>query len=228
MDEVRGRSLTTLGLLAEPVRRRLYEYVATQPGAVDRQSAADGVGIARPLAAFHLDRLVRGGLLTAEYRRRSGRSGPGAGRPAKFYRRNDATVEVSLPARRYVLAAEIFAEGLEEAGEAATDGALNVARDHGRRVAGSARTQGRLSRRSGRTALRSVLTDVGYEPEDAADGGFLLRNCPFHALVPEHRPLTCAMNLALLRGVSSAIPEAGLTPQRRDEPGLCCVAFAAS
>ena len=95
-------ALAALAPLADPVRRRLYEFVVRQPDAVDRDAAAAGAGIGRPLAAFHLDRLVSGGLLEAVYRRRSGRTGPGAGRPAKFYRRaRDSEVEVSLPARRY-------------------------------------------------------------------------------------------------------------------------------
>ena len=54
---------------------------------VDGNEAAASVGISRALAAFHLDRLVKDGLLIPEYRRLSGRTGPGAGRPAKLYRR---------------------------------------------------------------------------------------------------------------------------------------------
>lgn len=57
---------------------------------VDTSIRVDGAGVgldvgehtARALAAFHLDRLVKAGLLETEYRRLSGRTGPGAGRPA--------------------------------------------------------------------------------------------------------------------------------------------------
>src|SRR5438045_1003412 len=81
------RDLDTVALLADPTRRALYEYVSSASDRIDRDAAADGVGIARGLAAFHLDRLAAAGLLVVEYHRRNGRSGPGAGRPAKFYRR---------------------------------------------------------------------------------------------------------------------------------------------
>jgi len=95
-------ALDRLAPLADPVRRTLYAFVVAQPEAVDRDAAAAGVGVGRPLAAFHLDRLAAAGLLEVEYHRRSGRTGPGAGRPAKFYRRaRGLETSVSLPPRRY-------------------------------------------------------------------------------------------------------------------------------
>lgn len=50
---------------------------------MSRAEAADAVGVARTLAAFHLGKLVDAGLLEVAHRRLTGRSGPGAGRPAK-------------------------------------------------------------------------------------------------------------------------------------------------
>src|SRR6476661_2344927 len=100
-DEVEARggdAIAAAAVLAEPVRRALYEHVADRDAPVDRDEAAAATGIGRPLAAFHLDRLVAAGLLEVEYRRRSGRTGPGAGRPAKFYRRTRGlNVDLSLP-----------------------------------------------------------------------------------------------------------------------------------
>src|SRR3954452_7861386 len=173
-------ALARAALLLEPVRRRLYEFVAEQPGAVDRDGAAAGVGIGRPLAAFHLDRLAEAGLLDVEFRRRSGRSGPGAGRPAKFYRTSaiDA-VEVSVAARRYGLAAELFAEGLEGAGATTRDAVTDAARSYGERVA----TTARAAATDDTAAIAGALRDHGYEPEFEPDGTIRLRNCPFHALV---------------------------------------------
>jgi len=48
------------------------------------------------LAAFHLDKLLEQGLLDVEFRRISGRAGPGAGRPAKLYRLSARQLEVTL------------------------------------------------------------------------------------------------------------------------------------
>jgi predicted ArsR family transcriptional regulator len=210
-----------VGLLTEPVRRQLYELVVSTPEAVSRDHAASALDIGRPLAAFHLDRLVEGGLLEVEYRRRSGRSGPGAGRPAKFYRRAaDRQVDISLPARRYRLAAEILAEGLDRAAEpAAMDGVRDAARATGRRLAHDA-----IGSQPPRAALMQVLIDGGFEPFEE-QGVIRLRNCPFDALVQDHRDLTCGLNLTLLESVAAELPGTGLTPIRRPRDGLCCVEF---
>ncbi|MGH7569550.1 MAG: helix-turn-helix domain-containing protein, partial [Gemmatimonadales bacterium] len=119
-----GRAVeTTIGriaVLADPVRRALYFYVAEHREEVSRDQAARDVRIARPLAAFHLDKLVEHGLLAVSYRRLSKRRGPGAGRPAKLYRRSGLQVDVSLPPRGYELAARLFARALAANTPAAT------------------------------------------------------------------------------------------------------------
>lgn len=208
--------LNQIAVLAEPVRRRLYELVARSGMPVDRDAAAEGAGIGRPLAAFHLDRLVRAGLLDVEYRRRSGRTGPGAGRPAKFYvRPRDRELSVDLPSRSYDVAAEILATGVERAGQSRAS-VLEVARERGRAMAARAATS---------AGLLPMLETQGYEPLLDDDGVVRLRNCPFHALVAEHRELTCAMNHALLDGAANAIADAGFRAVSDPREGMCCVAF---
>jgi predicted ArsR family transcriptional regulator len=112
--------LDAVGVLNEPVRRALYRYVVTQRGDVSRHEAAAAVGVQRTLAAFHLDKLVGAGLLEASFRRLTDRTGPGAGRPAKLYRRASVDHTVSLPPRAYQMAAELLAEVVDEAGADAT------------------------------------------------------------------------------------------------------------
>lgn len=220
MENATG-SLDQLAVLAEPVRRRLYEYVVAQPAPVDRDEAALGLEIGRPLAAFHLDRLVDGGLLEVEFHRRSGRTGPGAGRPAKFYRRAaERQVDVSLPPRRYGLAAEILADGLDRSKEpAAVAGVLEAAKAVGEDLAMQVGPPG------WRDGLIGVLRSNGYEPFEEPDGVTLLRNCPFDALAEGHRQLTCSMNLALLSSIAERLPGAGLVAEPRPADGFCCVAF---
>ncbi|MFS2294468.1 MAG: transcriptional regulator, partial [Actinomadura sp.] len=93
--------IDAIALLKDPVRLRLYEFVVAQGREVGRNEAAEAAGVTRTLAAFHLDKLVDGGLLEAGSRRLTGRSGPGAGRPAKVYRRAAGERGVSVPARDY-------------------------------------------------------------------------------------------------------------------------------
>src|SRR5437867_11602565 len=95
-----AQRLKSVASLDDPVRRRLYLYVADQEGDVSRDQAARALQIPRALAAFHLDRLVKSGLLETTYRRLSGRSGPGAGRPSKLYRRAALRLDLTLPPPR--------------------------------------------------------------------------------------------------------------------------------
>lgn len=215
--------VTAIAALQEPTRRRLYELVLEREGGISRDEAADALAIGRPIAAFHLDRLAEAGLLETSYRRMSGRTGPGAGRPAKIYGRGSATVEVSLPARTYDVAAELFATALE-AGDRA--GLLEGAGARGRTLGEEARVElgPEPSPERRDAALVDTLRRAGYEPR--VDGGsILLRNCPFDALVDAHRNLTCGMNLAILQGIRDGIGETGREPRPVDIPGYCCAAF---
>jgi predicted ArsR family transcriptional regulator len=228
-----GDAIASAAVLAEPVRRALYEHVAGRDEPVDRDQAAAATGIGRPLAAFHLDRLVAAGLLEVEYRRRSGRTGPGAGRPAKFYRRTRGLdVELSLPARRYRMAAEIFADGLDRRpDDEVRDEVRAAARERGTALAAGAATgagsggaKTRRSRNAARQELVAVLAREGFEPTD--DGREIrLRNCPFDVLATEHRGLTCSMNLALLEGLSDGVGDSGLNAVAGPRDGSCCVRF---
>jgi predicted ArsR family transcriptional regulator len=197
-----------VGALSEPARRALYEYVAAAHQEVSRNEAAEAVGVSRPLAAFHLDRLVDVGLLEASFRRLTGRSGPGAGRPAKLYRRAAGERSVSLPPRAYRTAAELLAEAVEEAG---ADTALHEsARRYGRHVAAAVGPE-----------PIAALGALGYEPADTGDR-VLLRNCPYHPLARQFPPLVCGMNLALVEGLLAGLD--GDEVARMDPaPDRCCV-----
>lgn len=217
--------LSAIGSLQDPVRRSLYRYVASQPGEVSREEAAAGVGIQRQLAAFHLDKLVNAGLLETTYRRLSGRTGPGAGRPAKLYRRSSAEHSVILPPRHYDLAAELLANAVEEAGDRPARAALtDVARRFGRRLGEELRSH--LGSRAGRerrlTALADSLDGYGYQPRREGSA-VRLTNCPFHALAEGHRDLVCGMNMSLINGVIEGMEAKDLVPCLDPRPGECCV-----
>lgn len=226
LDRVTDRGLDDLSTLADPVRRRLYLYVLEQPEPVSRDAAAAALDMTRSLAAFHLDRLVEAGLLVAEYRRLSGRTGPGAGRPSKLYRSSGRVVRAALPERRYEVAAELFAAALsapnagpEALGVAAADYGRDLGRES-RRRAGS-----RAGARRTSAAVESVLRDAGYVPF-RRDGEIRLLNCPFHEIAQQHRQLTCGMNLALLQGLLAGAGASELSARLDPTPGLCCVAIA--
>ena len=220
--------------LNDPVRRALYFFVAGSDDAVGREQAAAAVGIQRPLAAFHLDKLADEGLLDVEFRRLSGRTGPGAGRPAKLYRRSDRQIDVSLPPRHYDLAGLLLAEAIDTAG--ATDGDVRAQLErassaYGRRLGQEAlaRAGARPSRSRQREALVQVLAEHGFDPRTTQDG-IVLSNCPFHALAQRFTDLVCGMNLHLLRGMRDVLTLAAdeLVPTLAPQPGQCCVTFCRS
>lgn len=213
--------------LGEPVRRALYRYVVAQPAAVSRDQASAGVGVPRHTAKFHLDKLVVDGLLEIEFRRPPGRSGPGAGRPAKHYRRAAGEVAVSLPERHYELAGRLLAQAVTDAGQRGVpvaDALQKAARDAGVALGRAARRDlgSRPSQRALTAAACAVLEDVGYEP-GAGGGEVRLANCPFHALAADFTGLVCTMNLDLLNGLVEGLGHPGLDALLEPEPGMCCV-----
>jgi predicted ArsR family transcriptional regulator len=220
--------VSAIAALKEPVRRALYAYVLSRPEAVGREEAAQAVGIARELAAFHLDKLLEQGLLDVEYRRRSGRSGPGAGRPAKLYRPSDRQVEISLPDRRYELAARLLAEAFAHPGADPAQALEGVARRFGEGLGAQARQ--RLGPEPSSTRILQTTCEVlrahGFNPTET-DGAVRLRNCPFQALAQDHPELVCGMNLSMAQGLLAGLGAASLQARLDPQPGMCCVILAA-
>jgi predicted ArsR family transcriptional regulator len=227
------RGVAALHVLHDPVRRGLYNYVSAQPHEVSRDEAARAVGVQRGLAAFHLDKLVDAGLLeVSAVRRVSGRSGPGAGRPARLYRRTAVQHEVSVPPRTYGLAAELLAEGVEDAG---ADLAVQAAaRRLGVRLGATARAAAAGKVQEGTAAPAMVPSGVidllvrrGYEPY--RDGNAVrLGNCPFRDVATGFPAVVCGMNLALLEGLVDGAGAAGIRAVMDPRPGQCCVALVAA
>ena len=225
-DGFAGR-VSRLAALAEPVRRDLFRYVEAQPEPVSRDQASEGVGVPRHTAKFHLDKLVEEGLLDTEFRRLSGRTGPGAGRPTKLYLRSGREVSVTVPDRHYDLAGRLMAGAIEQAAADGTDvvGALHqVAAEHGAALGRLARegAPAGADREAGLDAVRTVLAEHGYQPR-VADGVLTLANCPFHALAQEHTDLVCGMNLALVSELADAAAGPDLAVRLDPAPGRCCV-----
>jgi predicted ArsR family transcriptional regulator len=214
-----GSAFSAIGALADPVRRRLYEIATGRDDGIGREEAARAAGVPTHTARFHLDKLVEEGLLAVDHRRLSGRTGPGAGRPAKVYRRSGTEVTVSLPERGYDLVGRVFAAAVERSLEGASlpESLAEEARAAGRRD-GTAYdgTGGELDRSAG------VLAGRGFEPSHVGDG-LVLRNCPFDALAREHTALVCGVNRDYVRGVLDGLGCAHTAARLDPGAGRCCV-----
>lgn len=221
------QQIEDVAVLGEPVRRALYRYVASRAAPVGREEAADAVGVPVHTAKFHLDKLVDEGLLEVGFARPEGRRGPGAGRPAKLYRRADREVSVSLPPRHYDLAGRLLAQAVSDAtasNRPVADALAAAARRAGHAVGEEAKE--RAGRRPSRAALRrsvvKVLGECGYEPQDDERGAYLA-NCPFHSLAREYTDLVCGMNLDFIDGMVEGAGAPGLEAEFAPTPGRCCV-----
>jgi predicted ArsR family transcriptional regulator len=210
------RRIAALASLGDVNRRKLYEYVLGAGDAVGRDEAAMAMGLPRSTASFHLDRLVREGLLRIEFRKASDKAGPGSGRPAKLYRPDMAEVSASVPERNYDLAGDLLASGISHSladGIPVSEALLKVAGAKGQSV--------------GRPGdFLGALADLGYQPSAYAAGGYRLLNCPFHRLSQDHQEVVCAMNGAFLQGaaMASGLNPAAVVPDAG--PGHCCARIA--
>lgn len=207
-------ALPSLSNLVDPVRRRLYDYVAAQRTPVTREQAAAAAGITRTLAAYHLDKLTEAGLIEAGYARSAGRRpGPGAGRPAKHYTRAAQELAVTLPARSYLLMAEVLAAAVEAD---QTGSVRTTAARHAHHI-------GHAAAANAGADVDLALQSLGYEPFRTPGDDIEMGNCPFHQLSKTHTDLVCSLNLdlieGLLDGAGQPMDRAELTPHE----GRCCV-----
>ncbi|AVT37744.1 metalloregulator ArsR/SmtB family transcription factor [Plantactinospora sp. BB1] len=225
MPEEFDTQVERIAALGEPVRRELYQYVVAQDTPVGREQAAAGAGVAHHTAKFHLDKLVADGLLDAEYARPPGRGGPGAGRPAKLYRRAARDISVNLPDRRYELAGHVMAEAITIAARddiPIMEALRAAAAATGRSLTGGAATGEDLGLGGPIERVGELLASNGYEPR-TADGTITMANCPFHNLAQTYTELVCGMNLGLIDALLDGLGRTELRARLDPGPGRCCV-----
>jgi predicted ArsR family transcriptional regulator len=215
-EQSQADAVAAIAAIRDPTRRLLFDAVSKSQVAVGRDEAASATGLPRSTAAFHLDRLVEAGLLSVEFERRSGKTGPGAGRPAKFYRRVAAELAVAVPERHYDFIGDLLAAAIEESdssSEPVRSTLTRLARERGERLGRDA------------SSFDEVLDRAGYEPVAERDGSLVLTNCPFHSLANRHTAIICEANVALLEGAAYATAD-GCSVHFAPGEGNCCVRVA--
>jgi predicted ArsR family transcriptional regulator len=226
--------IARIAALDQPLRRDLYRLLSERDDWTTRDEAAEALGVARSVAAFHLDKLAESGVVEVRFERTNGRAGPGAGRPSKLYRPSHDEVSASVPERRYDLAGSLLATAVAEASRTGAPVAACLsatAHAAGRQIGEDARDAVLPLERGEdrRRAVLEVLARHGYQPELGDHDKIALANCPFHRLAEQHRTLVCGMNLDFLRGLLDGIgPTDRLAARLAPEPGHCCVRIAAA
>ena len=213
-ERTREEQVLAVAAISDPLRRRLFDFVSRSDDPVGRDEAASALGMARSTAAFHLDRLVAEGALSVEYKRLSGCTGPGSGRPAKLYRQTSGEIAVSIPDRRYELVGDVLAAAVSESsrtGEPVQKVLTRVSITTGREMGAE----------SG--SLEAMLESTGYEPRSDGAGGIILTNCPFHRLATNHTDVVCTANLGLLQGAAEGVGDHSHDILFDPTEGHCCV-----
>jgi predicted ArsR family transcriptional regulator len=197
MDDAQKR----LDAVGDPALRDALLYVRGEDRSVTADDLAAHSGVHRNVARSRLERLVAAGLLDVGFERRSGREGPGGGRPAKTYRATPELTGIEFPARRYETLLGLLAEGVSPR----RLGAVGVAFGHElARTAGLTATRGR---RRGFDRLCAALRSLGYQAtvEQADDTRAVIATptCPLRPLVVAH-PETAAIDQGMWVGLAEA------------------------
>lgn len=224
-------------VLESPVRRAIVDMLANLPAPVDgRLPGLTAADLATRLelhvttVRFHLDQLVRAGLLESEFR--SGR----VGRPRKIYMFRPGAMASSDPADAFASLSQILVEAFptevggdpvspEEAGrrwvhrQTGTEGSPAQS-------GSPATTPGAWLGKVGRTL--DLLAQWGYTPElRTTDGGrtaeITLVDCPFLSLASSRPDVVCGVHRGLMRGAMEAVgePDAGVSLQPFVGPRTC-------
>lgn len=216
--------IDAIGLLSEPTRYRLYRCVIDSGEALNREEIVRRTGVSATNTKFHLEKLIDGELLVAEFRKPAERSGPGSGRPTKYFKRNPLHRSVNLPPRRFELLSSLLANAIAQSSrtnQSVTHTARRLASEAGHYLGSQSNGD------PGTRRILSALTSIGYEPRPD-NSRITLTNCPFHETAETQRDLVCGLNLALvdgvIRGADCAHAAATLDPC----PGRCCVTISLS
>lgn len=219
--------IRAVALLDDELRRAMYTFIRRARRPVTRDDVAATVGVSRKLAAFHLDKLVDAGLLSAGYAPAGTRRT--VGRAPKVYELDGRReIQVSIPQRRHDVLADILLDAVvgEGDGESAREAALRVARDRGVQLGTAERIRtrpGRLGAERALTAASGALERYGYEPVRVRPTCVRLNNCPFHPMAAREPAAVCGMNHAFIGGLLTGLQARNLEAALEPRSGECCV-----
>jgi predicted ArsR family transcriptional regulator len=199
-----------LDAVADPGLRAALLFARSQAEPITADDAAAALEVHRNVARGRLDRLAAAGLLEVTRERRTGRSGPGAGRPAKVYRVAPELEAIEFPPRHFD---ELVAALVEELPESAL---RRAGAQFGRQLAMAAglRPVRDLVRGLGRAC--AAVRSLGYQASLVSVEGdravISTPTCPLRPLVAR-RPETAEID----RGMWAGLVERALDGVRAED-----------
>jgi predicted ArsR family transcriptional regulator len=205
--------LSRLDAVGDSKLREALLYVRGSASPVTADDAAAELGVHRSVARGRLERLVRAGVVATSFARRSGRTGPGAGRPAKLYSPAPESDALEFPPRQLPalvarLLEELPSEGREEA-------LRDAGEDFGRHLAREAGLGPSESVSEGIDNVCAAVRSLGFQAAlDRIEGDTATINtptCPLRPLVAER------LEAALIdRGMWAGLVESGVAGVRAE------------
>jgi predicted ArsR family transcriptional regulator len=202
------------GALAIPSRRRLLHHLRAADHPADIPALSAATGLHPNTVRFHLDVLVRAGLVEETRDRRGTR-----GRPRTVY---TPVMQVGHD-RGYQVLAEMLVNHLDQSGHA------TAAEDAGRAWARQIKSTlgaGPSDATSAARAVTALFAEMGFEPVVTTNGTgsrIDLHACPFRAVAERHPAVVCTLHRGLLAELvdqlTAGTVDTALVPFA--EPGLC-------
>jgi len=196
--------MDALQVIGDPELRETLLVVRGRPQAVSIRDVAAATGAHHNVARRRLERLAAAGLLTTSFERPPGRSGPGAGRPAKVYAPAPETSSIEFPERRYpelvgLLVDAVPRRRVPEVGER-----------FGAALAVAAGVEPADDVRAGLEGLCDAIGAIGFQARlaEVADGRaeIVTPTCPLRPLVVAN-PAVAGVDHGVWRGLVAAAIE---------------------
>ncbi len=197
--------MNVLDVIGDPELRETLLVVRRRPRASSIREVADATGVHRNVARRRLERLAAAGLLTASFERPPGRTGPGAGRPAKVYSPAPETTAIEFPERRYPELVGLLVDAVP------TRRLREVGLLFGTALAAAAGVEPARDPRAGLERLCDAMGELGFQARLAGiehgRAEIVTPTCPLRPLVVAN-PAVAEVDHALWRGlVASAIED---------------------
>lgn len=205
------KDVNRLDALGDVRLRSTVLFVRAQGVPVTADDVARALGVPRSAARWRLEKLVEAGLVLTAFERRSGRRGPGAGRPAKTYAAAPETTAIEFPARRYEALVGLLMNALPRRRRARELSRIGIA--FGRELADAARLRPAADLAKGLERLCRRLGSLGFHAsvESVSDGEAVLvsATCPLRPLVVAD-PGARAIDEGMWRGLVEAATDANV------------------
>ena len=189
-------------VLGDPGLREVLAFARRSQEPPTAADVASKLALSRSVARWRLERLAEAGLLRPAFVNRSGRRGPGAGRPAKAYEVVPETEPLELPRRRFEQLVRLLIEALPTRGRARRLEEVGIA--FGRELA---RAAGLRPAARPATALDRICRALGMlgfqaavESQTSERAVLVTPTCPLRSLVVD-APAAREVDQGMWRGL---------------------------